>query len=146
MGSAPSSLANASTEQLAFVVVDFLDDIEDGAPYDPNLLRSCREALASRDLSRGLPMSVASSLNAKKLYQLSQLLPPDQAQSFTRSTLDSKAANCNRAQLLSLLAESGIAYDDTEEIERASKKARIETGLCFCFCFCVLCFQFVGLL
>jgi hypothetical protein len=146
MGSAPSSLSNASADQLFRVIVDFLDEIDQGASYNQNLLPSCRDALASRGLPRGLPMSVLSSLNAMKLYQLSQLLPTDHAKLFNLQTLDSKAANCNRAKLLSLFVESGIAYDDTEEIERASKKARIETGLCFCFCFCVLCFQFVGLL
>ena len=87
-------------------------------------------------------MSIVSSLNALKLYQLSQLLPHDHANSFTRQTLDSKAANCNRAQLLPLFAEFGVAYDDSEELERAAKKARIETGLyvfafscCLLFCF-----------
>ena len=135
MGSAPSSLSNASTDRLKVVIMYFLDEI-DGAPHDPNLLPSCRDALASRGLPRGLPMSVLSSLNAKKLYQLSQLLPTDHAKVFTRQTMDSTAANCNRAQLLTLFEEFGIAYDDSEELERAAKKARIETGLYLLFvCF-----------
>ena len=103
--------------------MDFL--LDDSKVRGPNLAESCRNELAARGLPHGVPTSVLPLLNNKILHRLSTILQPPtaQAQLFTQAALTSEPEN--KETLTSLLISAGLAYDDSEETQRASKKARL---------------------